>query len=75
MVFAVEEGGAAAIGIISLVQLIPAAVIAPFGSVLGDRFPRGKVFMLAGASMGSARSRLRRSSRWREHDGRSRSPE
>ena len=54
MVFAFEQGGAAAIGIISLVQLIPAAVIAPFGSVLGDRFPREKVFLLAEASMSAA---------------------
>jgi len=54
MVFAFEQGGAAAIGIISLVQLIPAAVIAPLGSVLGDRFPREKVFMLAEASMSAA---------------------
>ncbi len=54
MVFAFEQGGAAAIGIISLVQLIPAALIAPFGSVLGDRFPREKVFLLAEASMSAA---------------------
>jgi MFS family permease len=54
MVFAFEQGGATAIGIVSLVQLIPAAVIAPLGSVLGDRFPREKVFMLAEASMSAA---------------------
>src|SRR4029450_10403217 len=54
MVFAFEQAGAAAVGIISLVQLIPAAVIAPLGSVLGDRFPREKVFMLAEASMSAA---------------------
>ena len=54
MVFAFAQGGATAIGIISLVQLIPAAVIAPFGSVLGDRFPREKVFLLAEASMSAA---------------------
>jgi MFS family permease len=54
MVFAFEQGGVAAIGIISLVQLIPAALIAPFGSVLGDRFPREKVFLLAEASMSAA---------------------
>src|SRR5918995_4808825 len=54
MVFAFEQGGAAAIGIISLVQLIPAAVIAPLGPVLGDRFPRERGFMLAEASMSAA---------------------
>jgi MFS family permease len=51
MVFAFDEGGAAAVGVISLVQLIPAAVIAPLGSVLGDRFRRERVFLLAEASM------------------------
>ena len=54
MVFAFGQGGAAAVGIISLVQLIPAGIIAPLGSVLGDRFPREKVFMLAEASMSVA---------------------
>ena len=54
MVFAFDQGGAAAVGIISLIQLIPAAIIAPLGSVLGDRFPREKVFMLAEASMSVA---------------------
>jgi MFS family permease len=51
MVFAFDEGGSAAVGGISLVQLIPAAVIAPLGSVLGDRFRRERVFLLAEASM------------------------
>ena len=51
MVFAFDEGGAAAVGVSSLVQLIPAAVIAPLGSVLGDRFRRERVFLLAEASM------------------------
>lgn len=54
MVFAFDEGGAAAVGVISLVQLIPAAVIAPLGSVLGDRFRRERVFLLAEASMSVA---------------------
>jgi hypothetical protein len=60
MVFAFDEGGVAAVGVISLIQLIPAAVIAPLGSVLGDRFRRERVFLLAEASMCSrARRRLR----------------
>ena len=58
MVFAFDQGGAAAVGIISLVQLIPAAIIAPLGSVLGDRFPREKVFMLAEASMSVAKATI-----------------
>jgi MFS family permease len=54
MVFAFGEGGTAAVGVISLIQLIPAAAIAPLGSVLGDRFRRERVFMLAEASMSVA---------------------
>ena len=37
-VFAFDQGGTRMVGVISLVQLIPAAIIAPFGSMLGDRF-------------------------------------
>lgn len=51
MVFAFDHGGTRMLGIISLIQLIPAAVIAPLGSVLGDRFRRERVFLLAEASM------------------------
>ena len=47
MVFAFGEGGTRMVGVISLVQLIPAAVIAPLGSVLGDRFRRERVYLLA----------------------------
>jgi MFS family permease len=54
MVFAFAHGGTRAIGIISLVQLIPAAVIAPLGSVLGDRYRRERVYLLAEASMALA---------------------
>ena len=54
MVFAFDEGGAAAVGVISLVQPIPAALIAPLGSVLGDRFRRERVFLFAEASMSVA---------------------
>ncbi len=54
MVFAFEDGGTAMVGIISLVQLIPAALIAPFGSVLGDRFRRERVYLLAEIAMSIA---------------------
>lgn len=42
------------VGVISLVQLIPAAVIAPLGSTLGDRFRRERIFLLAEISMSFA---------------------
>lgn len=54
MVFAFGEGGTSMVGVISLVQLIPAALIAPLGSVLGDRFRRERVFLLAEAAMAVA---------------------
>ena len=51
MVFAFDDGGTQMLGLISLLQLIPAAVIAPLGSVLGDRFRRERVFLLAETAM------------------------
>src|ERR1700704_2772350 len=39
-VFAYEHGGPTAVGIAGLVRLLPAAIIAPFASLLGDRFQR-----------------------------------
>ena len=54
MVYAFGQGGTRAVGIISLVQLIPAALIAPLGSMLGDRYRRERVYLLAEASMAVA---------------------
>lgn len=51
VVYAFAHGGTAAIGIVSLVILIPAAVIAPAGSILGDRYRRERVYMLSEATM------------------------
>lgn len=51
VVFAFGQGGTEAVGVIALVQLIPAAIIAPIGSVLGDRFPRERVLLLALAAI------------------------
>ncbi len=47
LVVAYERGGAAAAGAIGVVQLIPAAIFAPFASLLGDRYRRERV-LLAG---------------------------
>jgi MFS family permease len=52
-VFAYEEGGAAAVGIAGLVRLLPAAIVAPFASSLGDRWPRER-FLLAMTLVGAA---------------------
>lgn len=47
IVFAFDQGGTQMVGVISLVQLIPAAFIAPLGSALGDRFRRERVLLMA----------------------------
>lgn len=47
LVVAYEAGGAAAAGAIGVVQLVPAAIFAPFASLLGDRYRRERV-LLAG---------------------------
>jgi MFS family permease len=39
-VFAFSRSGAAGVGLVTLIRLLPAAATAPFTSGLGDRFPR-----------------------------------
>ncbi|HEY7198320.1 MAG TPA: MFS transporter [Gaiellaceae bacterium] len=46
-VFAYDAGGAAAVGLVGLVRLLPAAVGAPFTAVLADTFPRQRVMLTA----------------------------
>jgi len=47
-VFAYDEGGAAAVGLVGAIRLFPAAIAAPFAAGLGDRFPRERVLFIAG---------------------------
>ena len=47
-VFAYEEGGATAVGLVGAIRLFPAAIAAPFAAGLGDRFPRERVLLVAG---------------------------
>lgn len=47
LIYAYEEGGAPAVGLVSVLQLAPAAVFAPFGATLGDRFRREVMLILA----------------------------
>ena len=42
-VVAYRDGGAEAAGIVAFIRLAPAAVIAPLGTALADRFPRDRV--------------------------------
>jgi MFS family permease len=58
-VFAYNAGGTTAVGIAGLARMLPAAVVAPLASSLGDRFPRERILVAtalvgAGALAGSA---------------------
>jgi MFS family permease len=46
MVYAYDVGGASAVGVVSLIRIVPAALIAPFAAVFTDRFPRQRVMLL-----------------------------
>jgi len=39
-VYAYDQGGASAVGLVGLIRLIPAAIVAPFAATLVDRFSR-----------------------------------
>ena len=45
-VYAYGVGGESAVGLIFLARLIPAAVLAPFAGLLGDRYPRERVLLV-----------------------------
>jgi len=45
LAFAYQVGGAAATGLVVVVQLVPAALVAPLASVAGDRFRRERVLL------------------------------
>jgi MFS family permease len=62
-VFAYRTGGAAAVGIVTLIRLLPAALVAPFSALLGDRYRRDRVMVAAdlvraGAMAGAAAAAL-----------------
>ncbi len=47
LIYAFERGGAAEAGAVSLLQLLPAAIVAPIAASLGDRFPRERVLLVS----------------------------
>src|SRR5947207_94582 len=47
MVYAYRQGGPAAVGLVGLIRWFPAAIVAPFGGMLGDRFPRLRVMVIS----------------------------
>ena len=46
LVYAYSRGGAAAAGAIALIQLVPAAMVAPIAAFAGDRFRRDRVLVV-----------------------------
>ncbi len=56
LVYAHGRGGASEVGFVALVQLAPAAVVAPLAASFGDRYPRERVllasYLLQAAAMG-----------------------
>jgi MFS family permease len=44
-VYAFEVGGAAALGLLGVVRMVPAAMALPFGGMLADRYPRQRVLL------------------------------
>jgi MFS family permease len=46
VVYAYDEGGAAAVGLVGLIRVLPAFVASPFAGVLGDRYPRQRVMLV-----------------------------
>jgi hypothetical protein len=56
LVYAFDRGGAAASGLVAVVQLAPSAVIGPVLAAIGDRYPRERLliasYLLQGLGMG-----------------------
>ena len=46
-VFAYRDGGAAAVGLVGLVRFLPSAFASPFTALLGDRYRRERVIVVA----------------------------
>ena len=44
-VYAYDVGGENAVGLVFLARLVPAALVAPFAGMLGDRYPRERVLL------------------------------
>ena len=46
-VYAYEQGGAPAVGLVGLIRFLPPAIVGPFTAMLADRFPRARVMVTA----------------------------
>ena len=49
-VFAYDQGGASAVGLVALIRVLSGAITAPFAAVLSDRFRRERVMLFADIS-------------------------
>jgi MFS family permease len=62
LVYAFERGGAAEMGAVSAILLVPSAVVAPFAAYAGDRFRRDRVlaidYVVQGLAMGATAATL-----------------
>ena len=54
LVFAYGQGGEAMAGIVGVVQLVPAALVAPFAASFGDRYARNRVLAVGYATQAIA---------------------
>jgi MFS family permease len=52
VIYAFEQGGTRAVGLVSILLLVPAGVLAPIASALGDRFRRERVVRLGYLAQG-----------------------
>src|SRR5919199_1937506 len=53
-VLAFRDGGAGAVGVVALLRMAPAALLAPLGSTLADRFPRERILLWIGVLRAAA---------------------
>jgi MFS family permease len=47
VVYAFDQGGATAVGLVGLIRWLPSAVASPLAAILGDRFPRVRVMLMS----------------------------
>jgi Cyclic nucleotide-binding domain/Major Facilitator Superfamily len=52
-VYAYEQGGVAAVGLVGLIRMLPSAFAAPLVAYLADRYPRRRVLLVAGIAEGA----------------------